>query len=130
MPAYGQAEPYARYHIPPLGPGDVRDVTEYLLSVEGRSADPAAAGRGDVIFHTRGGCYDCHGADAHGDGAIGAPNLADRVWLYGDGSRRAIFETIVHGRAGACPSWIGRLPAAEIRALAVFIATHPRRGAA
>jgi cytochrome c oxidase cbb3-type subunit 3 len=127
MPAYGQAEPYARYHIPPLSPGDIEDVTDYLLAIEGRSADPAAAARGDVIFHTRGGCYDCHGADAHGDGAIGAPNLRDRIWLYGDGSRAAIFRTIAKGRAGACPAWIGRLTAAEIRALAVFIHDHGRR---
>ena len=128
MPAYGRAEPYARYHIPPLSPGDIRDVTQYLLSIEGRPADAAAAARGDAIFHTRGGCYDCHGADAHGDGAIGAPNLRDRVWLYGDGSPAAIFDSIALGRAGACPTWIGRLDAAEIRALAVFVHDHGRRG--
>jgi cytochrome c oxidase cbb3-type subunit 3 len=130
MPAFGQAEPYARYHIPPLSPGDIRDVTEYLLRIEARPADPAAATRGETIFHTRGGCYDCHGADAQGDGAIGAPNLRDRIWLYGDGSRHTIFQTVAQGRAGACPAWIGRLTAAEIRALAVFVHEHGRGGGA
>ena len=129
MPAYGEPEPYARYRIPPLSPPDIRDVTEYLMSVEARPADPAAMARGDVIFHTRGGCYDCHGADAHGDGAIGAPNLRDQVWLYGGGSRREIFDSIAQGRAGACPSWFGRLSAAEIRALAVFVRIRARGGA-
>ena len=127
MPAYGRPEPYARYRIPPLSPGDISDVTDYLLAIERRPADAAAAARGDTIFHTRGGCYDCHGPDAHGDGAIGAPNLRDRVWLYGDGSREAIFQTIAEGRAGACPAWIGRLTAAEIRALAVFVHDRARR---
>jgi len=61
------------------------------------------------------------GVAGHGDGAIGAPNLTDRVWLYGDGSRAAIFNSIAGGRAGACPAWIGRLSAGEIRALAVFV---------
>ncbi len=130
MPAYGRPEPYARYHIPPLSPGDIRDVTEYLLTLEGRPADTPAAGRGEGIFHGRGGCYDCHGQDGHGDAAIGAPNLTDGVWLYGDGSRAAIFNSIAGGRAGACPAWIGRLSAGEIRALAVFVHEHGGRGGA
>jgi cytochrome c oxidase cbb3-type subunit 3 len=124
MPAYGQPKPYQRYHIPPLSPPDIGDVTEYLLTLEGRPADPAAAGRGDAIFHGRGGCYDCHGPDGRGDGAIGAPNLADTIWLYGDGSRAAIFRSVAGGRAGACPAWIQRLSAGEIRALAVFVHAH------
>jgi cytochrome c oxidase cbb3-type subunit 3 len=124
MPAYATPEPYARYHIPPLGPADIRDVTDYLISLSGRPADAAAAGRGEAVFHGRGGCYDCHGVDAHGDGAIGAPNLGDRIWLYGDGSRAAIAESIAHGRAGACPRWIGVLSAGEIRALAVYVHDH------
>jgi cytochrome c oxidase cbb3-type subunit 3 len=103
-------------------------VADYLISLSGRPADPAAASRGDSIFHGRGGCYDCHGADAHGDGAIGAANLTDGIWLYGDGSRAAIAESIAHGRAGACPRWIGAMSAGEIRALAVFV--HDRGRAA
>jgi cytochrome c oxidase cbb3-type subunit 3 len=127
MPAYATAEPYPRYHIPPLAPADVRDVADYLVSLSGRQADTAAAARGEAVFHGRGGCYDCHGVDAHGDGAIGAPNLADRIWLYGDGSRAAIEDSIAHGRAGACPRWIGVLSAGEIRALAVFVHAHGAR---
>jgi len=121
MPAFSEPEPYARYQIPPLDPQDVRDVVEYIFVLGARPADPVAARRGDVIYHTRGGCYDCHGADGSGDEAIGAPNLKDAVWLYGDGSRAAIFETIAHGRAGACPAWIHRLSAADIRSLAIWI---------
>jgi cytochrome c oxidase cbb3-type subunit 3 len=130
MPGYASPEPYGRYHIPPLAPADIRDTTAYILSLEGRPADPASAARGDQIFHGRGGCYDCHGADGHGDGAIGAPNLADRIWLYGDGSPRAIFNSIAQGRAGACPGWIGRLTPGEIRALAVFVHDRAARGPA
>jgi cytochrome c oxidase cbb3-type subunit 3 len=84
------------------------------------------AARGDRIFHGAGGCYDCHGQDALGDGAIGAANLRDRVWLYGDGSRRSVFDSIAHGRAGACPAQIGQLKAADIRALALYVHAQGR----
>jgi cytochrome c oxidase cbb3-type subunit 3 len=126
MPAFAQAEPYGRYHIPPLTPPEVRDVTEYLVWLEARPADAQAARRGDHIFHTNGGCYDCHGVDGGGDGATGAADLKDRIWLYGDGSRAAIFDSIAHGRAGACPAWINRLSAAQIRALALYIHSQAR----
>src|SRR6202035_4409341 len=31
MPAFAQAEPYKRYKIPALEPGEIRDVIEFLL---------------------------------------------------------------------------------------------------
>ena len=33
----------------------------------------------------------CHGADAKGNQQLGAPNLTDKIWLYG-GSRDKIKE--------------------------------------
>jgi cytochrome c oxidase cbb3-type subunit 3 len=42
-------------------------------------------------------CAACHGANLGGNRAIGAPNLADPVWLYGDGSIGAIENTILYG---------------------------------
>lgn len=46
-------------------------------------------------------CASCHGADMHGNTAIGAPNLTDDVWLYGDGSIFEIERTLLYGiRAG------------------------------
>ncbi len=130
MPAFGRPQPYARYSIPPLRPGEIRDVVEYLFLVEGRAADRAAAERGDRIYHTTGGCFDCHGGDAAGDGAIGAPNLTDGIWLYGDGARRAVFDSIAYGRAGACPAWLHQLKAAQIRGLALYVyaQAHPASG--
>jgi len=127
MPAFARPEPYGRYHIPPLRPDEIRKVTEYLRAIEGRSADAAAAAKGDAIFHTNGGCFDCHGADALGDGAIGAANLRDNIWLYGDGSRAAVFDSIAYGRAGACPAQIGRLKAGEIRAIALYVYLRAHR---
>jgi cytochrome c oxidase cbb3-type subunit 3 len=130
MPAYAQHVPYRRFAIESLTPGDIEDTVEYLRAIEGRSADKEAAARGEKIFQGRGACFDCHGADARGDTAIGAPNLADDLWLYGDGSRQSVFESIARGHQGSCPAWFRRIPAWKARALAVYVydASHPPRG--
>ena len=121
MPAFARALPSAmESKIPPLPPGDIRDVVEFLRYVEGGTADPQAVKRGAAIYHERGGCYDCHGRDASGDNAIGAPSLTDRIWLYGDGSRASMFLSIARGHAGVCPAWIGKLRPAAIREAALY----------
>ncbi len=42
-------------------------------------------------------CAACHGADLRGRTAIGAPDLADHVWLYGTGRVYDIERTILFG---------------------------------
>lgn len=42
-------------------------------------------------------CARCHGKDMRGNTAIGAPDLTDRVWLYGNGSVFAIERTVLYG---------------------------------
>ncbi|MGA2190207.1 MAG: c-type cytochrome [Steroidobacteraceae bacterium] len=121
MPAYASAVPYGRFTLDPLTPGDIRDTVEYLRTLERRPADAAAAQRGEQIFRGRGACFDCHAADGRGDTAIGAPNLTDDVWLYGDGSRQSVFESIARGHHGSCPAWTHRLSAWQARALAVYV---------
>ena len=110
--------------LAPLGPAEIKDVIAYLFSLEGRKADPAAAERGAALYADKGACYDCHAPDARGDHDIGAPDLADNIWLYGDGSEASLFNSIANGHAGTCPAWSGRLTPAVIRALAVFIQDH------
>jgi cytochrome c oxidase cbb3-type subunit III len=127
MPAFARPVPYARYKIEPLEPGDIRDVATFLLTAAGHPGDAAAATRGERIFADKGQCFDCHAVDAKGDTAIGAPNLVDKTWLYGNGSFEDITAIIATGRRGICPAWFERLSAVEIRALAVSIyaASHP-----
>ena len=110
--------------LSPLSPAEIKDVIAYIFSLEGRRADPDAVARGAAIYADKGACYDCHTPDARGDHDIGAPDLADKNWLYGDGSEASVFKSIERGRAGVCPAWTGRLKPAVIRALAVFIQEH------
>jgi cytochrome c oxidase cbb3-type subunit 3 len=121
MPAFARAVPSVTERIPPMTPGESRAVIAYLLELEKRSADGTLAAAGDKIFHGTGGCYDCHSADAKGDSAIGAPDLTDRIWLYGDGSPAAMFESIAYGRQGICPAWIGKLSPSAIREISIFV---------
>jgi cytochrome c oxidase cbb3-type subunit 3 len=128
MPAYATAEPSARdSQIPSLSPGNIRDLVEFLIHEQGRSADSAAADRGADLFAGAGGCYDCHALDGKGDSAIGAPNLTDRITLYGDGSRESLSMSIAYGRHGMCPAWVTRISPAGIREVAVFVysLSHP-----
>ncbi len=121
MPALATPNPGGEKGLQPLSPGDIEDLVDYLLQVEQSPHDAAGSARGAVIYATRGACYDCHNADARGDAAIGAPNLADHIWLYGDGGRAAIYQSIALGHQGVCPAWIKTLSPAQIREVAVYV---------
>jgi cytochrome c oxidase cbb3-type subunit 3 len=122
MPAYARPLPYPREPaLKALKPAEIEDVVAFLRRVEGQPADAMAVARGGEIFHGRGGCYDCHTNDAGGDTAIGAPNLTDRIFLYGDNSAGALRESIAYGRAGLCPGWKGKLSAPQIREVAIYV---------
>jgi cytochrome c oxidase cbb3-type subunit 3 len=122
MPAFASPRPsVSDAKITPLTRPQISDLVEFILHEQGREADVAAAARGAVLYRGAGGCYDCHSTDLRGDSAIGVPNLVDRITLYGDGSRQALFLSIATGRQGVCPSWIGRISPAGIRELALYV---------
>jgi cytochrome c oxidase cbb3-type subunit 3 len=109
--------------MPFLDPADIDAITTYVLSFQQPQSDAAAVERGKRLFSdvTKGNCIDCHGIDAKGDSAIGAPDLTDAIWLRGDGSRQAISDSIAYGLSGRCPAWIAELSPVTIRALAVYV---------
>ena len=123
MPAFGTARPYDLYAVAPLSPGEIDDVVTYVLSLQRPQADGGAVERGKRIFYdnNKGVCNDCHGSDAKGDSAIGAPDLTDGVWLRGDGSRQGVSATVAHGLSGHCPAWINELSPVTIRAIALYV---------
>jgi cytochrome c oxidase cbb3-type subunit 3 len=131
MPAFAHARPSGTDpKIPPLSPPELRDVIEYLIYLQQKTADPQAAARGAKVYGIVGGCYDCHSADAKGDSAIGAPNLVDAITLYGDGSRQALLDSIANGRQGVCPAWINRLRPATMREIATYVYSLSHAGKA
>ncbi len=101
-----------------IGPGNVAAVVNHVRSLSGLPHDAALAAQGREKFNQV--CVACHGLDARGNPALGAPNLTDRVWLYG-GSEEAITETIVKGRGGMMPAQGEFLGAGKVHLLAAYV---------
>ncbi|NKB63537.1 MAG: cytochrome-c oxidase, cbb3-type subunit III [Gammaproteobacteria bacterium] len=91
MPAWGAA----------LGDAGAENVTNYILSLSGREHNVALAESGKEKYTVF--CVACHQADGSGNPALGAPNLVDRIWLYG-GAKQTIVESIKSGRNGVMPA--------------------------
>lgn len=72
---------------------------------------------GGELFATK--CAMCHGADL--EGKIG-PNLTDKFWLIGDGSRLSIVQSIKKGSAAkGMPPWETMLKPNEIKDVATYV---------
>ncbi len=108
--------------MPPMGAAvgsaeDVKDVANFVLSLSGRTHDQPRAQRGKEKFAA---CAACHGAEGKGNPALGAPDLTDKVWLYG-GSEAAIVETIMKGRNGIMPPHKDLLGDAKVHLLSAYV---------
>jgi cytochrome c oxidase cbb3-type subunit III len=115
--------------MPPFAPalgGDqgIKEVVEYVRSLSGQPADAATAEAGKARFNTI--CIACHGMDAKGNKAMGAPNLTDDVWLFG-GTAEDIEYGLRHGRSGAMPAHKDVLGDEKAHLVAAFVysLSHP-----
>ncbi|MGR5470392.1 c-type cytochrome, partial [Vibrio astriarenae] len=79
-----------------LGEQGVQEVVSYTLSLSGRKVNAREAAAGKARFVV---CAACHGTDGKGNPAVGAPDLTDQYWLFGD-SRADVTETVMNGRSG------------------------------
>jgi cytochrome c oxidase cbb3-type subunit 3 len=107
MPPFGQA----------LGEDKVKDVASYVISLSGGAADSIRVAKGRDIYMTT--CFACHGADAKGNPALGAPNLTDRIWLHGSDAN--VIQTISRGRVSQMPAHKELLSEAKIRLLTAYV---------
>ena len=87
--------------------------------IEQLAADPEASRIGRRLFVDN--CAACHGSDARGMAALGAPNLLDDDWLYG-GDPKAILTSILEGRRGAMPAFGATIDASGISNLTHYVA--------
>jgi len=108
MPAFGEI----------LDPEEIDAVVEYVVSLSAPEFDARLAATGADVFQDN--CTACHGDNALGDRDLGAPNLADAIWLYG-GDRDALKYTVEYARFGVMPAWGQRLTDADVRAVSVYV---------
>lgn len=108
MPGWGQV----------VGEGGVGHLTDYLFSLSEREHNAESAASGKQAFATY--CAACHGADAKGNVALGAPNLTDSIWLYG-GSPLLVMQSIRDGRNGNMPAQQGLIKDDKIHLLAAYV---------
>jgi cytochrome c oxidase cbb3-type subunit 3 len=102
-----------------LGADTIKDLANYVRSLSGLPNDAVRTARGQEAFSSA-GCIGCHGADGTGMQALGAPNLTDKVWLYGS-SEAVITETITNGRQNKMPAWKDFLGDAKIHLLSAYV---------
>ena len=114
----GMMPPYGGNPDAVGGEAGAKDVANYVRSLSGLKHDSALAAKGKARFDTV--CFACHGQDGKGMQALGAPNLTDKVWLYGS-SEAKIVEAITLGRSNQMPAWKDFLGEAKIHLLAAYV---------
>jgi cytochrome c oxidase cbb3-type subunit 3 len=116
--------------MPPMGaavggPEGVKEVANYVLSLSGATHDARLAEAGKAKFAA---CAACHGPEAKGNPALGAPNLTDKVWLHG-GSLASISEQIDRGRNNLMPAHKDFLGPERSRLIAAYVWSLSQAGA-
>jgi cytochrome c oxidase cbb3-type subunit 3 len=108
MPAWGDI----------LGDQGVKETTAYVLSLSGREANAQDVSAGKARFKTY--CAACHQADGTGNPLMGAPNLANGIWLYG-GKPEQVSHSIRAGRNGVMPAHKDTLSEDKIHILTAYV---------
>lgn len=111
MPAFGRDSL--------LEPAQINNLTDYVMTLSGiPGANPKAAAAAAPLFQEQ--CSSCHGVAGKGDHLQGAPNLTDKIYLYGN-TRDDIHTQIYNGRGNVMPTWHARLDEGTIDALTVYV---------
>lgn len=101
-----------------LGEQGTKDVAHFVMSLSGLVNDSLRTARGKALYAQT--CVACHGPEGKGNPQLGAPNLTDKVWLYGS-SEPTIIEIITNGRNNQMPAHKDLLSEAKIHLLAGYV---------
>lgn len=114
----GMMPPYGGNEEAVGGESGAKEVAHYVRSLSGLAHDSLLATKGKEKFEVA--CAACHGPDGTGMHALGAPNLTDKVWLYGS-SEATIVETITKGRQNTMPAWKEFLGDGKVHVLSAYV---------
>ena len=111
MPAFGQSGM--------LKPIEISQVADHVLAIAGLPTDKGYdAAIGTKLFGEQ--CSSCHGDAGKGNVELGAPNLTDKIWLFGP-DKATIVDGLNRGRGSVMTAWTGRLDDTTIKALAIYV---------
>jgi cytochrome c oxidase cbb3-type subunit 3 len=114
MPSFGRDQVLKR--------ADIENVVAFVRSLsglpkaQGETRETIEAGR--AVFAAN--CASCHGEKGLGSQDLGAPNLTDRVWIYGS-DPETVYTTVWGGRQGHMPNWDGRLTPLDRKILTLYL---------
>ena len=98
-----------------LGDEGVQNVADYVRQLaDGSPQDHPGQAQYNQF------CIACHGIDGSGQPLLGAPSLADDIYLYG-GDAGALQHSIGDGRNGMMPAFGDRLDDMQIRLLVAWL---------
>jgi len=101
---------------------DIENVVNYVRSLSdsavAKQVPAASLEAGAKAFADN--CASCHGEQGKGNVELGAPDLADKNWIYG-GDAQSIFTSIWGGRQGHMPTWEHRLSSLDRKILTLYL---------
>ncbi len=103
------------------GPNAVDYTVAYVraLGTPGQSVqNDYLAAQGKKLYD--GVCVACHGIDGKGNQELGAPDLTDKYWMYGN-SKESLRQTIAQGRHGVMPAHRELLGETRARLVAAYV---------
>ena len=102
-----------------LGDEGVSQVANYIKTLASSdNVNTAENTKGMQLYQQF--CIGCHGNTGEGNQLLGAPKLADDIWLYGN-SDEQLRHSISIGRNGIMPAFDKKLDDAQIRMLIAWI---------
>ena len=109
MPAFGDM----------LTPDEMRQIAAYVVSLTGDTVGARLVEQGKQLFADN--CASCHGEDAKGNRDLGAPNLADAIWLTGEGEQAVINQMPRLRSMASCRRGCRVSATNTVKQLAVFV---------
>ncbi|OWV75478.1 cytochrome C oxidase Cbb3 [Rhizobium sp. N122] len=101
-----------------LEPIQMKQVAAFVWGLTNTPSDVGLAAAGKQVFLDN--CAPCHGEDAKGKVEMGAPDLADAIWLKSRGED-AILRQVASPKHGVMPAWAARLGDTTVNELTIFV---------
>ena len=101
-----------------LKPEEIQNVADYVMTLYGTPVAGKDVTAGKKLFADN--CAVCHGDAGQGNREVGAPRLAARIHLR-TFDRDDVVSQITAPVMGVMPNWNGRLDAATIKSVAIYV---------